>query len=164
MKMDSLDKLFEESLADLYSAEKQLTDALPKAAKAAKSADLRAAFESHLKETEGHVERLEKVFKEIGGKPEAKTCMAMQGLVKEAAEAIKIEPAGAIRDAGLIGAAQRIEHYEMAAYGTARAFAETLGQSKARDLLQATLDEESKANEKLTQIAESTVNREAASV
>lgn len=159
-----LSDLYKEELKDLYSAESQLVAALPKMAKAASSPDLKKAFESHLEETKVQIQRLEQVFEEIEGSPRGKKCKAMEGLVEEGAELIKekadFEPA--VLDAALIGAAQRIEHYEIAAYGTVRTFAQQLGYTKAVNLLQQTLDEESAANEKLTTLAVSGINQQAA--
>lgn len=148
-------------MRDLYNAENQLVKALPKMAKAASTPDLRKAFESHLKETKTHVERLEKIFKKLGEKPSGKTCKAMKGLVEEGSEMTKEEGSGVVIDAGLIGAAQRVEHYEMAGYGVVRTFASVLGESEAKKLLQTTLDEEGAADKKLTKIAEGFVNEEA---
>lgn len=154
MKINLLDQLFEHELEDLLSAEQQLVEALPKMADAASSDSLKTAFKDHLKQTRTHVTRLEKAFKELGKEPKAVTCKGMQGLIKEGDDMIKNAASGDILDAGLIGAAQRVEHYEMAAYGTARAFARALGHSKLVDLLQTTLDEEGEANKHLTQLAE----------
>jgi ferritin-like metal-binding protein YciE len=159
-----LGDLYKEELKDLYSAESQLVAALPKMAKAASSPELKKAFESHLEETKVQIQRLEQVFEEIEGSPRGKKCKAMEGLVEEGSELIKekseFEPA--VLDAALIGAAQRIEHYEIAAYGTVRTFAQQLGYAKAADLLQQTLDEESAADEKLTTLAVSGINQQAA--
>jgi ferritin-like metal-binding protein YciE len=156
----NLNALLIDELRDLYYAEKHLVKALPKMAKAATSSELKDAFTGHLEETKGHVERLEQAFEILGEPAKTKTCHAMDGLIKEGGEAIDMDGPSALRDADLIGAAQRVEHYEMAAYGTARAFAETLGQDDVAALLQSTLDEEGNANKKLTAIA-STVNSEA---
>lgn len=161
MKLNSLRTLWIEEMRDLYNAENQLVKALPKMAKAASTPDLRKAFESHLKETKTHVERLEKIFKKLGEKPSGKTCKAMKGLVEEGSEMTKEEGSGVVIDAGLIGAAQRVEHYEMAGYGVVRTFASVLGESEAKKLLQTTLDEEGAADKKLTKIAEGFVNEEA---
>lgn len=154
MKLSSLDELFEHELEDLLSAEQQLVEALPKMAAAANSKELKAAFNEHLKLTKTHVTRIEKAFKKLGKTPKAHTCKGMQGLIKEGEEVIKNATAPAVMDAGLIGAAQRVEHYEIAAYGTARAHAQALGNQELYDLLQTTLDEEGDANKKLTQLAE----------
>lgn len=156
----TLRDLLIDELRDLHHAENQLIKALPKMAKAASSEELKEGFQTHLEETRGHVDRLERCFKLLGEKARGKTCHAMQGLVEEGKEAIEEDAPDAIRDAKLIGAAQRVEHYEIAAYGTARAFAETLGETKVANLLQETLDEEGETNKKLTTLAE-TVNEEA---
>ena len=151
--LDSLKSLLEEQIKDLYSAENQLVKALPKMAKKASSPNLREAFESHLEETRGHVERLAAVAELLEIKPSGKTCKAMQGLVEEGKEVLEEEGADAVIDAALISAAQRVEHYEISAYGSARAMAEQLGETKVIKLLQATLDEESAADEKLSGIS-----------
>jgi len=148
-------------LKDLYSAEKQLVKALPKMAKNAQSKDLQKAFTEHLKQTEGHVERIERIVSDMDGSPRGKKCVGMEGLVEEGNELLKEDAEPDVLDAGLIAAAQKVEHYEIASYGTARAWAERLGYDKAAQVLQQTLKEESMANEKLTQIAESHVNMEA---
>ena len=160
-KMQTLDDLYVDLLKDLYSAEKQLVKALPKMAKNASSTDLQKAFQEHLKQTERQVERIDRIFVEMGGSPRGKKCVGMEGLVEEGNEIMKEDAEPEVMDAGLIAAAQKVEHYEIAGYGTARAWAERLGYDKAARLLQETLDEESMANEKLTQIAESHVNMEA---
>ncbi len=156
----SLKDLLIDELKDLYSAEKQLVKALPKMSKAATNEDLKDGFNSHLEETRGHVQRLDQAFAKLGVPAKAKTCKAMQGLIEEGAEAIELDATETLRDACLIGAAQRVEHYEIAAYGTARAFARTMGEGEVADLLQETLDEEAAADKKLTSVAE-TVNQEA---
>lgn len=157
----TLDDLFIDMLKDLYSAEKQLVKALPKMAKKAVSSDLQRAFRDHLEQTEGHVERLERIATEMdNGSLRGKACKAMEGLVEEGAEIMK-EADEAVLDAGLIAAAQKVEHYEIASYGTARAWAKQLGYENAARLLNETLEEESEANEKLTRIAESHANMEA---
>jgi ferritin-like metal-binding protein YciE len=156
----TLHALLVDELKDLYNAENQLVKALPKMAKAASDPDLRAAFTGHLAETKGHVNRLEKALKILGAPAKGKVCHAMKGLVEEGGEAIETKAPSAIRDANLIGAAQRVEHYEMAAYGTAKAFAMALNEDEVVELLQATLDEEGAANEKLTSIS-GTVNIDA---
>lgn len=153
MKVDTIEKLFADELKDLYSAEKQITKALPKMAKAAKSEELRKAFESHLKETEGQIERLDRVFEILGQASGGKTCKAMHGLLEEGEEMMKETREGEVRDAAMISAAQRVEHYEMTGYGTVRSYAELLGQTEIQQLLQETLDEEGEANKKLTSIA-----------
>jgi ferritin-like metal-binding protein YciE len=162
MKLDTLQKLYTEELRDLYNAENQLLKALPKMAKAASSEELKDAFEKHLEQTKGHVERLEQVFGELDEKPKGKTCRAMKGLIQEGSEILEEHGDKSVRDAGIIVAAQKVEHYEMAGYGSVRTFAELLGQNKAAQLLQATLDEESEANELLNRLAESVTNPEAA--
>lgn len=161
MKISSLEDLYTDFLKDLYSAEKQLVRALPKMAESAQSSDLRQAFEDHLRQTEGHVERIERLFGNMAGSPGGKKCVAMEGLIEEGSELMKEDVAAEVLDAGLIAAAQKVEHYEIASYGTARAWAQQLGYDDAADVLQKTLDEESMANEKLTKIAESHVNMEA---
>ena len=158
--LHSLRDLLIDELRDLHHAENQLVKALPKMAKAASHDELKEGFTEHLEQTRGHVDRLERCFKLLGEKARGKTCHAMQGLVEEGKEAIEEDAPDSIRDAKLIGAAQRVEHYEIAAYGTARAFAETLGESKVADLLQETLDEEGETDKKLTALAE-TINQEA---
>jgi len=148
-------------LKDLYNAENQLLKALPRMAKKAASPDLRAALEQHLGQTEGQVNRLERIFKKLGEKPTGKTCKAMKGLVEEGKEIIDKDGDESVLDAALIGAAQKVEHYEIASYGTARTFASLLGEEEAVEALQKTLDEEAAADKKLTALAESLVNPEA---
>jgi ferritin-like metal-binding protein YciE len=162
LKLNSLRDLLLEELRDLYSAETQLVDALPKMAEAASSKELKAAFEHHLEQTRGHVSRLEKIFQEISEKATGETCEAMKGLIKEGEVLMKAEGPADIRDAGLIGAAQRVEHYEIAGYGTARSFARRLGDQRVGSILQQTLNEEAEADKKLTVIAENQVNVSAA--
>ena len=159
---ETLHDLYLNELRDLYSAETQLLDALPKMAEAAGSSQLKEAFTGHLKQTEGHVRRLEEIFEALGEEPSGEICKAMQGLIAEGEDYVKASGERDVRDAGLIGAAQRVEHYEMAGYGTTRALAERLGESEAAEKLQATLDEEGEADQKLTAIAEGEVNAEAA--
>lgn len=159
-KMDTLDELYTDLLKDLYSAEKQIAKALPKMAKAAQSPDLQKAFNDHLKQTERQAERIEKIFSEMDGSPRGKKCVGMEGLIKEGDEAMKSTEKDAM-DAALIAAAQKVEHYEISSYGTARSWAQRMGHDKAARILQETLDEESRTNEKLTQIAESHANVEA---
>ena len=161
MKLDTLQKLYVDELRDLYNAENQLLKALPKMAKAVSSEELKNAFEKHLEQTETHVERLEQVFEELDQTPKGKTCRAMKGLIQEGSEILEEEGDPSVLDAGIIVAAQKVEHYEIAGYGSVRTFAELLGQQKAAELLQTTLDEESEANELLTGLAESIVNPEA---
>jgi len=162
MSMDSLKELYIDELRDLYSAENQLVKALPKMAKKASAPELKQAFQNHLEETKGHVERLEEIFGELDEKPTGKTCQGMKGLIEEGAEVIDEDGVEAVLDAALIGAAQRVEHYEIAGYGVARTFARILGEDDAADLLQETLDEEGEADKKLTAIAEEEINFEAA--
>lgn len=154
MQANTLKDLYIDQLRDLYSAETQLVDALPKMANAASTSDLKKAFQDHLKETQNQKQRLEQIFSEIGSSPQGKTCEAMKGLIKEGEESIKLQGDAIVRDAALIAAAQRVEHYEMAGYGTVRTFANELGFDNAKSLLQRTLDEEGDANKKLTAIAE----------
>jgi ferritin-like metal-binding protein YciE len=161
MKLESLRDLYVEQLKDLYSAETQLVDALPKMAEAAHSADLKKAFRDHLAETRQHVSRLEQIFKALGDSPKGETCEGMKGLVKEGESMIKMKGEAEVRDAGLIAAAQRVEHYEIAGYGTVRTYAELLGDAEAVRLLERTLKEEEAADDKLTEIAESHINQEA---
>lgn len=157
-----LHKLFEEELKDIYWAEKALLKAIPKMIKKATSEELVDALEAHLEETEGHVERCEDVFEILGKTPQAKKCEAMSGLIKEAEEIMSESDAGVMRDAGIISAAQKIEHYEIATYGTLAQFAKTLGLDDAKKLLGQTLEEEKAADEKLSGVAESAVNVKAA--
>jgi len=161
MKLDSLHKLFVEELRDLYSAEGQILKALPKMAKAAANPKLKAAFEAHLVETEGQVARLEQIFEELGEKPTGKTCKAMKGLVEEGSELMKEDAEPEVLDAGLIGAAQRVEHYEMAGYGTVIAYAKLLKNKTAAKLLHQTIEEEKAADAKLTALADGVINIEA---
>jgi ferritin-like metal-binding protein YciE len=160
-KMATLEDLYTDLLKDLYSAEKQLVKALPKMAKNAQSPDLQKAFQEHLKQTEGQVTRIERIFTEMGGSPRGKKCVGMEGLIEEGNELLQEDTEPDVLDAGLIAAAQKVEHYEIAGYGTARAWAQRLGYDRAARLLQETLEEESMANEKLNKIAESHVNMEA---
>ena len=160
-KMATLEDLYEDLLKDLYSAEKQLVKALPKMVKNAESPDLQKAFQEHLGQTEQHVERIERIFANLEGSPRGKKCVGMEGLIAEGDELLKEDVDPDVLDAGLIAAAQKVEHYEIAGYGTARAWAEKIGDNNAVRLLQQTLDEESMANEKLTQLAESHINMEA---
>jgi ferritin-like metal-binding protein YciE len=155
MKMKSLHDLMVNELKDIYHAENQLLKAIPKMAKAASSDELKAAFESHLEETQNQIQRLEQVFEEVGIPLRGKKCEAMAGLVEEGSEMIEMDAEDAVRDAGLIAAAQKVEHYEIASYGTLRTYAELLGFQKAAELLQETLDEEAATDEKLTEIAKS---------
>ena len=161
MKLDSLEKLYVEQLKDLYSAESQLVQALPKMAKAASSSNLRQAFQMHLDQTKEHVNRLEQIFENMEYKPTGNKCKGMEGLIEEGEEMIENEAEKEVRDAGLIAAAQRVEHYEIAGYGTVRTYAEMLNRNQDVQLLQQTLDEEYKTDEKLTTLAESEINVEA---
>ncbi|MEP6668136.1 MAG: ferritin-like domain-containing protein [Chthoniobacter sp.] len=161
MKLNTLAELLHHELKDLYSAENQLVKALPKMAKAATNADLKAGFEEHLEQTKGHVERLDEIAGKLGVKLTGHKCKAMEGLIEEGAELIGEDAEDSVRDAGLIGAAQRVEHYEMAGYGTARTFARQLGHDEVADLLEQTLEEERATDQKLTELAESAVNVEA---
>ncbi len=161
MKIDSLEKLFIEELRDLYSAENQILKALPKMSKAATSPELKAGFDKHLEETKVQVERLEKIFEALGKSPKGKTCKAMQGLVEEGSELMKEDIEPAVLDAGLIAAAQRVEHYEMAGYGTVRTYAKLLKKTEAAKLLDETLAEEKATDEKLNDLAESSINLQA---
>jgi ferritin-like metal-binding protein YciE len=162
MSVGTMDELFVDELKDLYSAERQITRALPKLVKAATSDELRQAFQSHLEETNGHVTRLEKAFEILGKSPKGKTCVGMKGVLEEGAEVLEDTDKGEVRDAGLISAAQRVEHYEMAGYGSARDFAKLLGQDEIAELLEETLEEEKAADKKLTSISKQ-VNAEAKS-
>ena len=146
MHMESLKDLFLDQLKDLYHAENQLVKALPKMSKAASNPQLQQAFDSHLQETQGHVQRLEQVFEELGEPAKGKTCKAMQGLIEEGKEAMDEDAEPEVMDAALIAAAQRIEHYEMAGYGCVRTYAQQLGQKQAANLLQQTLEEEGAAD------------------
>jgi ferritin-like metal-binding protein YciE len=158
----ALDKFFHDQLKDLYWAEKHLTKALPKMRKAAASSALQAAIDKHLQQTEEHVKRLEQVFDLIGKKAQAKKCEGMEGLVKEGESVIEeTEDGTATRDAGIITAAQKVEHYEIASYGTLVQLAKTLGNDKAAKILQTTLDEEKETDEHLSQLAERSINWEA---
>lgn len=162
-EFNSFNDLFANQIEDLYDAEQRLTKALPKMADAATSPQLKQAFQAHLTETEGHVSRLEQIFREINIEPKRETCAAMKGLIAEGEEMIKAHGDPDVKDAALIAAAQRVEHYEMSGYGTARSFAQRLGLTQAANLLQQTLNEEKAADEKLNRIAESSVNPKATS-
>ena len=153
MPAENLHELFVDELKDIYDAEKQLTKALPKMAKAAESEELRAAFEEHLEITRMQVNRLEEVFKSLGLTARGKTCEGMKGLIEEGQEMMQELEQGATLDAALIASAQKVEHYEIASYGTLATFAEIMGHQDAKDLLGQTLDEEKEADEKLTQVA-----------
>lgn len=161
MELHSLDDLLVHQLNDLYSAEQQLMKALPDMAEAATSPDLRMAFQEHLVQTQTQAERIESIFESFGTKPEKMKCKGMEGLIEEGREILKGKGEPAVKDAALIAAAQRVEHYEIAGYGCARTYAEELGYQDAAELLQETLDEESQTNERLTMLAESHINIEA---
>ena len=154
MSLGSMQELLLDELKDLYSAEKQITKALPKLAKGTTSPALKQAFESHLEETKGHVQRLEQIFEILGKPARAKTCHGMQGVLEEGSEMLGDTDKGDLRDAGLISAAQRVEHYEMAAYGCVRNYAQLLGLKDVAKLLEQTLEEEKAADEKLTKISD----------
>jgi ferritin-like metal-binding protein YciE len=156
-----LDELFHDTLKDIYYAEKKILSALPKMAKAAQNEDLRAAFEKHKTETEGQIDRLEQVFELIEEKPQGKKCAAIEGILEEGQEIIKEYKGSPALDAGLVSAAQAVEHYEIARYGTLRTWAEELGLNQAMKLLQQTLDQEEATDRALTELAEAVVNQEA---
>jgi len=161
MSMDSLMELYIDELKDLYNAENQLVKALPKMARKAAAPELKRAFQEHLEVTKTHVDRLDRIFTGLGEKPTGKTCKAMKGLVEEGKEVIEEDGDPSVLDAALIGAAQRVEHYEMAGYGVVRTFARQLGEDKAADLLQETLNEEGETDKKLTSLAEGLINVQA---
>lgn len=163
MSEKGLKELYVDELKDLYNAENQLVKALPKLAKAAASEELRAGFEEHLEQTKGHVSRLEQIFKSLGENPKEKKCKGMEGLVEEGAEIIEEDLEDSVKDAALIGAAQRVEHYEIAAYGTVKAFADTLRHSEHVSLLEETLEEEKETDKKLTDLAQG-INMQAGKV
>ncbi|HZR25999.1 MAG TPA: ferritin-like domain-containing protein [Vicinamibacterales bacterium] len=160
--LDSLNELLQDELKDMYDAEKQLTKALPKLAKKASSEELQMAFEEHLRQTEEHIERLEQVFEHLGMPARGKSCKGMKNLIAEGDEMIREAEDDATRDALMIAAAQKVEHYEIAGYGTMRTWANVLGKDDVASLLEETLEEEKQTDEKLTQIAESFVNQAAA--
>lgn len=162
MKITKLDELFEDELKDIYNAETQLINALPRLAKEAESKDLRTAFERHLDQTRVHAQRIEGICSDLKIKPAGKVCVGMQGVLKEGEEVLQSDMESEPRQAALIGAAQRVEHYEIAAYGTARAHARQLGYLKAFDLLSQTLEEEKETDRQLTHLAENRVNVKAA--
>ena len=161
MEMESLRELYVDELKDLYSAENQIIKALPKMIKAASSPKLKAGFEQHLQQTRNQVERLEKIFEELDESPKGKKCKGMEGLIEEGKELMEEDAEPEVLDAGLIAAAQHIEHYEIAGYGCVRTYAELLGDKNAVKLLQQTLDEEKMTDEKLTTLAKS-INVQAA--
>src|SRR4029077_16238936 len=160
MKLDTLRKLYIEELRDVYNAENQVLKALPKMTKAASAEELREALQDHLEETKGHVERIEEIFNELNESPKSKTCHGMKGLVEEGSEILEEKGEESVIDAGIIAAAQKVEHYEIATYGTLRTWAELLGETEAADLLQQTLDEEGDADKRLNELAEEIVNPE----
>ncbi len=160
MKKENLHKLFVHELKDLYNAENQLTDALPKMAEKAGDADLKKAFTDHLEETRGQIRRLETIFEDLDFEPGGSHCAGMEGLLKEGKDAMKVKDPD-VRDAALIAAAQRVEHYEIAGYGVASSYAEKLGNRKAANLLYETLEQEGKADRLLSRLAERSINFEA---
>jgi ferritin-like metal-binding protein YciE len=162
MEVDSLQKLYVEDLKDLHSAERQILQALPKMIKKAGNEQLRKAFEEHLAVTEKHVDRLDRIFDSLGKSPRGKKCKGMEGLLEEGKEAMQEDMDPDVLDAALIAAAQKVEHYEMAGYGTVRTYAQLLNEPEHAKLLQQTLDEEGEADKTLTKIAKSSVNLEAA--
>ena len=162
MEMDSLQELLIDEMRDLYSAETQITKALPKMAKKASNPQLKKAFETHLRETEGQIQRLQKIFDKLGKKPTGKKCAAMAGLVEEGKEMMGEDMDEDTMDAALISIAQKVEHYEIASYGTVRTWANLLGDDQTAKLLQQTLDEEGKTDKLLTELAENAINIEAA--
>jgi ferritin-like metal-binding protein YciE len=162
MSLDSLEKLFIEELKDIYNAEKQLTRALPRMAKAAESDQLREAFTLHTKETEGQIQRLERVFKEVGQAVRGKKCKGMEGLIEENKEMLEEDAEPEVLDAGLIVGCQKVEHYEIAGYGSVVTFAKLLGDQESARLLAQTLNEEERTDKLLSQIAESSINVQAA--
>ena len=162
MELNSMEDLYVEQLGDLYDAEQRIAKALPKMAQAAHAPELKRAFETHLRETENQVRRLEQCFKLLGKPAKAKTCEATKGLIAEGEEVVSAKGDPDVKDAALIAAAQRVEHYEMAAYGCTRNFAMRCGQHEAASILQETLDEEGATDKKLTEIAEASVNLRAA--
>ena len=159
--MESLEQLYIDQLKDMYNAEKQLLKALPKMSRAATTQQLRQAFDEHLEQTRGQVDRLDRVFKESGRTPIGKKCEGMTGIIEEGNEMLEANAEGEVKDAALIAAAQKVEHYEIATYGTLKTFAKTLGLDRAAQLLEENLREEKAADEKLTHIAESGVNAHA---
>jgi ferritin-like metal-binding protein YciE len=161
MEQNQLKELYIDELRDIYNAENQLIKALPKMAKAANSEDLRAGFEEHWEQTKGHAQRLEKIFSALGEKPSGKKCKGMEGLIEEGKEMMDEDLEDEALDAGLISAAQRVEHYEIAAYGSVHTYAKILGEEEAASLLEETLEEEKETDEKLTELAQN-INVEAA--
>jgi len=161
MKIESMNDLYVSELRDLYSAENQITKALPKMAKLASSQELRDAFREHLEQTRVHAERLEQILTKMGAKTRGKKCKGMEGLLTEGEELAGEGEEGPVLDAGLISAAQKVEHYEIASYGCVRTYAQMLGDEEAANLLQQTLDEEAETDKKLTALAEKVINAEA---
>jgi ferritin-like metal-binding protein YciE len=161
MSLDSLEKLFLEELKDIYNGEKQILRALPRMAKAAESPELQQAFTKHLKETEGQVQRLERIFKDLGQAVRGKKCKGMEGLIEEGKEKMEEEGEPEVMDAALIASAQKVEHYEIATYGCLRTYAQLLGYSQAEKLLEQTLQEEEAADKKLTELGEGGINQAA---
>ena len=161
MEMDNLQKLYVDELKDLHSAERQIIQALPRMAKKASNEQLRRAFEEHLEVTKKQVERLDRIFEQLGKSSRGKKCKGMEGLIEEGKEMMQEDMEPEVMDAALIGVAQKVEHYEIAGYGTVRTYARILGEREAEKLLQQTLDEEGETDKKLTQLAESEINVEA---
>ena len=161
MELTTLQDLLVEKIQDLYSAEQQITKALPKMVEAATSPDLKKAFQTHLRQTEEHIARLERIAEQLGEAPKGKMCKGMQGVIKEGQELMEEDASQEVLDAGLIAAAQGVEHYEMAGYGTARTYAEELGLNDISKMLQQTLDEEQQTDQLLTKLAESRINLKA---
>jgi ferritin-like metal-binding protein YciE len=164
MKVNSLRELFIDEIKDIYDAEQQIVKALPKMVKAASAPDLQQAFQHHLEETNGHVQRLEEILSGLGEDAKAKKCDGARGILKEGEDAVDMDGDPSTRDAALIAAAQRVEHYEMAVYGSLKSWASQIGDQRAANLLEETLNEEKAADQKLTQIAERGVNEGAMSV
>jgi len=160
--LKSIRELYVEELKDLYDAENQITTALPKLAQAAHAPELKKAFDEHLKQTEGQIGRLERIFEQLDTSPKGKKCKGVAGLLTEGQEFMKEEAEAEVKDAGLIAAAQKVEHYEIAGYGTVRTYAQLLGEQEAATLLQQTLDEEGATDKKLTSLAERKINKAAA--
>ena len=154
MKMESIQDLFVKELQDLYSAETQITEALPKMAEASSSEELKEGFQEHLKQTKGQIKRLEQIFEQLGTSPKGEKCKGMEGLLEEGGELMEEDADPEVLDAGLIAAAQRVEHYEIASYGTVRTYAGLLGMNDALQLLEQTLNEEKETDSKLTDLAE----------
>ena len=161
MQIDNLEKLFIDLLRDTYHAEKQLVRALPRMAKAATDQELERAFTKHLRQTENQVQRIERIFKELGKTPQAKRCVGMEGIVEEGKELLQEDVDEEVLDAGLIAAAQKAEHYEIASYGCLKTYAKLMGHNKVVSLLDETLNEEKEADKILTQIAEQSINVDA---